>query len=390
MIKPSSLRQFLFGSLALLSLSGCGKVNSRLSESERENFSFTEWCNEWELNACDTVREDDFSDESWQFGQIALEQFLASPSKVEFTRNNYESEDLKNFLDALGSTSLTELIAELPWEKLIKVENTLELTSSEKQSFKLNEVTLDISKTLSLEVIKTGYYRVKGLRLRQDAKKTYYISRLDLRKPGLMTLSGKTIRIKDIPSKYIIGYEEISSPDIAKLNQALPGVLFSSQFSWRELGGIVLSNDQLDVFAENADLLKEDLPEPEYLEQLQYIFETMRTLRIGGKQKNNRVLYASFEKPLACSAILDNIPLVGSLQFDLSFAEQTGLGSLRKTRRGIEMTAFGLDTTIGNISRIRIEGEKLIIKLGFVNIPIDIGEKPPTTGQPDLVALSCE
>ena len=380
----------LFGGLVLSGLLlGCGSQDSKLAADERIELSFAQWCAGWELTACDTEVDESYSEESWQFGQVALEQFLQSPSEVEFSRKVYESTDLKNFLDSLGSTSLTELIAELPWETLRKEDDRLILSSKEKRQITINNAIIEIAKTLSIETVKTGYYRVVGLRLRETAGDSYYISRLDLRKPGLMTLSGKSLRVKNIPSKFLIGDEQISSPDAAKFNSSLPGVLFSDEFDWRELGGLVLKDDQLDVFAENADLFKESLPDPQYLSELQFLVESMRTLRLGGKQKDGRVLYAGFEKAVSCTATIVNIPLVGQLSFDLNFAEQTGLGRLQKTRRGLEMTAFGLNTTIGKISRIKIEGETLTIRIGFVNLPIDISEKPEREGQPELDSLSC-
>ena len=383
MFKRLSL--WVFGFSAVVS---CGQVDSS-SLSADETISFGNWCRDLSLANCSEAEPGGLTEAQWEFGLIATKQLLDSPTKLSFTRDNFDTDEVQDLLAAIGTTSILKIIEDLPWEILQKTGSVIEIKSQEARRVELNDLTYQIDPFVSIENSVSGIYQISGLALVFNGE-AFALTELDMTTPYELTVKLGDQYISEMPAEFLLGEDELTVPDLGAINIALPALLFSPNFAWQDLGQLDIQQDQIAIVSDALVLIKDDLPDPRYLPELQFVLDQANSFVLGGNQTDERLLFVGLNKAVTCTATIGNIPLVGQINFDLNLEPSIGLRDLRKTRKGVELRSFGMSTTIGSINRIRIEDSTLTIRIGLINIPIDLGEEPDPGRQPDIERLICQ
>jgi hypothetical protein len=82
-----------------------------------------------------------------------------------------------------------------------------------------------------------------------------------------------------------------------------------------------------------------------------------------------------------------NVPLLGTVNANLSFAKTFGLATMLRQDAKVVSKVYGITTSLGNLDSVTLDGSKIVLKLGVFSIPLDLSSKD--TSGPEVSNIQC-
>ena len=390
--------------LVALGLVACGPVLSALvscgtqqaphskmqSISDLGAVDFSTWCRDFALKNCDVQADDKIPVDQWRAGVDVFAELMESLTDIQLTRTDFDRKTVQELFSTFGANSLLSFISKIPWSNLSKEDNALVLRNAAADAVaNFNGLRLIGSEKVVAKFVDKQLVAISGLQI-ADALGGHLsqVRYLDLSQPSRLTIVTASERITGIPVQFfqVPGFQQPPTLTPSAAFNAIANVVLEPGFDWRNNLHILLKGQNLrNIYAR----IKEYIPEGPADETTRKVIESTDMMMVGGAS-SNILLSMQMNKPIACKLKINNIPLIGHVDFDVNFSKGFGLSNLVRTKSdGVKTSVYGITTSVGNIESIEVDAAQLRVRLGAFTIPIDFTPPAPGAKGPSLDSVVC-
>jgi hypothetical protein len=397
-LSPRSVVAVLFAVSALSvagSLVSCGKHESVQSDmsslANLEAVDFATWCKDFALQKCDVRPDDRIPADQWQAGVDVFSELMKSGTTISLTRADFDRKTVQDLFSTFGANSLLSFISKIPWQKLEKSDETLVLSNSTANAVAIfNGLRLIGSTKVVAKFVGPQIVSISGLSLADSVGGHLSAVRfLDLSKPSRITIATDYERFENIPVQFfqVPGFQQPPTLTPSAAFNAIANVVLEPGFDWRKNLNIFLKGTNLNNI---YNRISQFVPEGPADETTRQVIGNTDLFMVGGVS-SNILLSIQMKKPLKCTAKVRNIPILGSIDFDINFLKGFGLSDLQRIKAdGVKTRVYGISTSIGTIDNIEVDAKQLRLRVGAFTIPIDFVPAQPGGRGPAVDSVKCE
>jgi hypothetical protein len=391
--------------VALLSaVSVCGVAGSLVSCGVRENVQsdvsslaglesvdFATWCRDFALQNCSVRPDDRVPADQWQAGVDVFSELMKSGTTISLTRADFDRKTVQELFSTFGANSLLSFISKIPWQKLEKANETLVLSNSSANAVAIfNGLRLIGSTRVVAKFVGPQLVSISGLSIADSRGGQLAAVRfLDLSKPSRITIATDYEKFENIPVQFfqVPGLQQPSTLTPSAAFTAIANVVLEPGFDWRKNLNIFLKGNNLNSI---YNRIAQFVPKGPSDETTRQVIGNTDVFMVGGAS-SNILLSIQMKKPLKCTAKVRNIPILGSIDFDIDFLKGFGLSDLQRIKAdGVKTRVYGISTSIGTIDNIEVDAKQLRLRVGAFTIPIDFVPSQPSGRGPAVDSVKCQ
>lgn len=371
---------------AIAAISACG-----ISTQEEYNFkaasgtvSFKEWCQSSRLNGCAVNSSGSVSQATWDSSMRIAKTVFTSQSRINLTRSDMERPSVARLFEVAGANEIRALINKIPWQTLTLGKSVADMDNlSRPGSIDFKGLRLTTSGRSRFVWTLPKEISVSGVEISTPTGERLNLTKIDFSKAELLSFVTSTKTIQDIPVNFF-AIENLTNPKALTVDsviKAVSDVIFEPGFNWRNSIDISLAEEGIDVLRQEISKASND----PLFDLIDSALGNTSSLVIGGLSQKD-ILGAQLNSSVRCQMKFHRVPVVGDLTASIDFASRFGISTM--TREGTKVTGkiFGLKTSIGTMDSISIDGAKINLKIGFINIPIDTQS---SAEGPEITDISC-
>lgn len=380
------------GTGALVSCgTGVDTSSSTQSISNLNSVSFDQWCADFSLQNCNVRPDDRIPADQWQAGVDVFSELMASLTSISLTRADFDRKTVQDLFSTFGANSVLSFISKIPWQKLEKSDNALVLLNSSSNAVaNFNGLRLIGSQKVVAKFVGKQIVSISGLSMADSlGGHLSTVKYLDLSKPSRITIATDYDRYEDIPVQFfqVPGFKQPPTLTPSAAFTAIANVVLEPGFDWRHNLSILLKGGNLNNI---YNRIKEFIPEGPADDTTRQVIANTDLFMVGGVS-SNILLSMQMRKPLKCTAKVRNIPILGSVNFDINFLKGFGLSDLQRIKAdGVKTKVYGVSTSIGTIESIEVDAKQMRLRLGAFTIPIDFVPAQPGGRGPAVDDVRCE
>jgi hypothetical protein len=384
---------FLLGISCFIVLS-CGKTTHSetrlLSTNESVTVEFKEWCEEYRLKNCSVTADDSIPTDQWRAGVNVFAELMESLTSIQLTRADFDRKTVQELFSTFGANSTLSFVSKIPWQILRKEDNALVLENSMDDAVAMfNGLRLIGRKRVVARFVGEQVIALSGLQI-ADALggQLEDVVRLDLSESGRITLLTKQKRIFGIPVQFfqVPGFQQPPTLTPAAGFTAIANVVLEPGFDWKRNLHIFLKGINLrNIYS----IISPYIPKGPADETTRRIVESTDTLMVGGAT-SNILLSMQMKNPLSCILNIKNVPVLGSVDFEINFSAGFGLTDLHRVKAdGVRTNMYGVTTSIGRVEFLEVDSKQLTLKMGVVTVPLEFKPSAPSGRGPQLDNVQC-
>ncbi|MEY3902221.1 MAG: hypothetical protein RL189_1527 [Pseudomonadota bacterium] len=400
-MKILSVRSVIAG-LTLLGVLGatgtlisCGIQDETDSESQTlSNLSvvdFATWCKNFSLQNCNVQPDDRIPADQWQAGVDVFGEVMNSITTISLTRADFDRKTVQDLFSAFGANSVLSFVSKIPWQKVAKEDTSLILSNSvANAAATFNGLRLIGSQRVVAKFAGKQIVSISGLSM-ADALggQLSTVKFLDLSKPSRITIVTDKHRVENIPVQFfqVRGSQQppVLTPSAAF--NAIANVVLEPGFDWRRNLSIFLNGTNTKNIYKRIEGY---IPKGPADDTTWQVVANTDMFMVGGAS-SNILLSMQMRSPLKCTAKVRNIPILGSINFDINFLKGFGLSDLQRIKAdGVKTKVYGVSTSIGNIEHIEVDSKQLRLRVGTFTIPIDFVPSQPNGRGPAVDDVVCQ
>lgn len=399
-MKTSALRLNLvslsLGAVALsYTLSSCGVQPSTESDVDaigaRPSISYSKWCAKFALQKCDLIADNSTPLENWRAGVDVFSEVLNSLTSISLSRADFDRATVQQLFSTFGANSLLTFISKIPWQKLEKVDNTIVLVNAANNAVAIfNGLRLIGSQKVVAKFVDKQLVSMSGLSI-ADSKggNLSRVLQIDLSKPARMSIVTDKERIEDIPLQFFqVGHVQ-PPPNLtpATAFKAIADVVLEPNFDWRRNFSIMLKGSSLSNI---YNRVRQFIPQGAADDTTRQVVANTDMFMVGGAS-SNILLSVQMKNPLKCTAKVANVPLLGSIDFDIDFLRGFGLSDVKRIQAdGVSTKVYGISTSLGSITNVEVDSKQLRLKVGALTLPIDFSSLKQSGRGPSVQGVKCQ
>ena len=394
-LRPGVVGMLLGGIAATGSLVSCGtkeKTNSDLQTlASSVDIDFKSWCAEFSLQNCNVQPDDRIPSDQWQAGVDVFDELMQSLTSISLTRTDFDRKTVQQLFSTFGANSLLSFISKIPWQKLEKDDESLVLTNDAANAVAIfNGLRLIGAQKVVAKFVGKQVVSISGLSI-ADARggNLSPVKFLDLSRPSRITIVTEAERIVDIPIQFfqVPGFQQPPTLTPSAAFTAIANVVLEPGFDWRRNLSILLKGKNLNNI---YNRIKAFIPEGPADETTRQVIANTDTFMVGG-ESTNILLSMQMRNPLKCTLKVRNIPILGSIDFDINFMRGFGLSDVQRVKAdGVKTNVYGISTSIGTIQYVEVDASQLKLRVGAVTVPIDFKPAAPGGRGPAVDNVVCQ
>jgi len=380
------------GTGLLVSCSSEQQVDSEINAiAQLPALDFATWCKEFALQNCQVRPDDRVPADQWQAGVDVFSELMKSLTSISLTRADFDRKTVQELFSTFGANSLLSFISKIPWQKIEKDNESLVLLNSAANAVAVfNGLRLIGSQKVVAKFVGPQLVSISGLSL-ADARGGHLsaVRFLDLSKPSRMTIITDTERFENIPVQFfqVPGFQQPPTLTPSAAFNSIANVVLEPGFDWRKNLSILLKGNNLNAI---YNRISKFIPEGPADETTRQVIANTDIFMVGGVS-SNILLSMQMRKPLKCTAKVRNIPILGSINFDINFLKGFGLSDLQRIKAdGVKTKVYGVSTSIGTIESIEVDAKQLRLRVGAFTIPIDFVPTQPGGRGPAVDHVACQ
>lgn len=385
----------LVGSVGLSSsLTSCGLPHDEVSKinaiTDLPRIDFSTWCSSFGLQRCDALPDNKVPVDQWQAGVDVFKELMDSLTSISLTRSDFDRSTVQDLFSTFGADSLLSFISKINWEKIVKEDSALVLENSTDNAVAIiNGLQLIGTRRVVAKFAGPQLVSISGLSM-ADAlgNKLAPVKYLDLSKPSRITIVTDTQRFVDIPIQFF-QVADVKPPTTltpTAVFKAIANVVLEPGFDWRH---------NLSVFFDGGNLnniynrVKGYIPAGAADQTTRQVVANTQVFMVGGAT-SNILLSMQMRSPLTCKAAVRNIPILGTINFDINFKAGFGLSDVKRINEdSVKTNVYGVTTSVGKVDYIEVDVNQLRMKVGAFTIPIDFSSLQPGTRGPTIENVEC-
>lgn len=392
----SAVAGLIVGALAAGALVSCGAPQNEDDSSVQAianlpSIDFATWCKDFALQNC-TVRPDDrIPADQWKAGVDVFSELMSSLTIISLTRSDFDRKTVQQLFSTFGANSLLSFISKIPWQKLEKVDNALVLQNASANAIaNFNGLRLVGAQKVIAKFVGPQLVSITGLSISDAQGGNLNVVRfLDLSKPSRMTIITDLERIENIPVQFfqVPGLQQPPTLTPSAAFNAIANVVLEPGFDWRKNFSVFLKGANLNNIYNRVKMFIPAGPGDETTRQ---VIANTDLFMVGGAS-SNILLSMQMRGPLKCTAKVRNIPILGSINFDINFMKGFGLSDLERVKAdGVKTKVYGVSTSIGTIEYIEVDAKQMRMRVGAFTIPIDFVPAQPGGKGPSVDDVKCQ
>jgi len=369
---------------AVLFLSSCGTQEVSDLANSGVTVSWTEWCPKAKLADC-AAQPATISQEQWVSSLNVARAIVSSPSKIVFGRADLNRSAVQNLFTVTGAEDILHLVNQIPWQNLGIGAGTVEMNNlGAKGQISINSLSLISTGRSQFSWKSPLMIDVTGVVLGTPAGEQLNLLKIDLSKSGRLTFVTNLKTIKDVPVNFFSLKKLVDSKpsSVDSVIRAISDVVFEPGFNWRDAINVTLN-------AANISSIRSSLSRPDAGPVLKIVDGALgnsKNFWVGGPFRKE-VLSLELNSGVDCSMKFTNVPLLGTVNANLSFAKTFGLATMLRQDAKVVSKVYGITTSLGNLDSVTLDGSKIVLKLGVFSIPLDLSSKD--TSGPEVSNIQC-
>ncbi|MFZ9518858.1 MAG: hypothetical protein ACO3A4_00105 [Silvanigrellaceae bacterium] len=394
-LRPGVLGILLGGIAATGALVSCGTLEK--SESEIQTLGsavaidFPAWCAEFGLQNCNVKPDDRVPADQWQAGVDVFDELMKSLTTISLTRADFDRKTVQQLFSTFGANSLLSFISKIPWQKLEKDDASLVLTNNAANAVAIfNGLRLIGAQKVVAKFVGKQLVSISGLSIADSAGGNLSpVKFLDLSRPSRITIVTEAERIVDIPIQFfqVPGFQQPPALTPSAAFTAIANVVLEPGFDWRKNLSVFLKGNNLNNI---YNRIREFVPEGPGDETTRQVIANTDTLMVGGAS-SNILLSMQMRSPLKCTVKVRNIPILGTIDFDINFLRGFGLSDVQRFKAdGVKTNVYGITTSIGTIQYVEVDAQQLRLRVGAITVPIDFKPAAPGGKGPAVDNVVCK
>lgn len=387
----------LFTGVALpTAMTSCGKAVPREESSQIQaiydlpSVDFKTWCAEFALQGCNVLPDERIPEDQWQAGVDVFAELMESLTTIKLSRADFDRKTVQNLFSTFGANSTLSFVSKIPWHTLAKEDNALVLKNNAANAVAtFNGLRLIGAQTVYAKFVGKQLISVRGLQITDSAGgQLQQVTFLDLSRPSRITIVTNKERIADVPVQFfqVPGFQQPPTLTPSTGFNAIADVVLEPGFDWRNNLHILLKGRNIrNIYSTISGFI----PEGPADATTRKIIENTDTLMLGGAS-SNILLSMRLVKPLKCKTKITNVPVLGSVNFDIDFAAGFGLSDLVRVKSdGVKTNMYGVTTSIGRVEHLEVDSKQLNMKVGMVTVPIEFKPAAPNGRGPRVDSVEC-
>lgn len=356
--------------LALLSfsLASCS-VDQPLSKENQASLTFAQWCTAKKLQACNSTGT--AADGKFWNGSLDIFQELSkSGGGLDFSRAQYEAPSVKNFIKNFGGAAIFGVLEKLPWEQVTYGAGIFSLINRSNKTFDINGLSFMGSAIKA--TVGSRRINLTGATLKFPSGETEALTGINFSSPGFLGFETTSGLVTNVPFSFIAANSNQGDGNLSPgmMIKGMSDIVNDSKVNWQKSISLVVTNSQVQSvmkiiksLAQNSilDLAADSLA------------PSITAIKLGGVGANPVTIILNASK--TCKVNLSNVPLLGTINTNLSIAGTSGVGSASLAGATTKVKLFGFKTDLGALEEMTFAGDKGSIKLGLVSIPLDLTGK---------------
>ena len=376
------------------SMVSCGKASAPESDLQAmfdlPAVDFKTWCGEYKLQSCGVQPDEGIPADQWQAGVDVFAELMESLTTIKLSRADFDRKTVQNLFSIFGANSTLSFVSKIPWQNLAKDDNALVLRNSSANAVaNFNGLRLIGSQSVVAKFVGKQIISIRGLQI-ADALggQLSSVTFLDLSRPSRITIVTNNERITDIPVQFfqVPGFQQPPTLTPSAAFNAIANVVLEPGFDWRNNLHILLKGRNIrNIYSRISSFV----PAGPADETTRKIIERTDTFMVGGAS-SNILLSMQMNKPLKCTTKIANVPILGSVSFDIDFMAGFGLSNLVRVKAdGVKTNMYGVSTSIGKVESIEVDAQQLNMKVGMVTVPIEFKSPAPGGRGPRVEEVIC-
>ncbi|MEI8025130.1 MAG: hypothetical protein WCI18_02165 [Pseudomonadota bacterium] len=370
--------------LILGGMLSCGREETSQLYSDAQNVPWTLWCQQAKLTDC-APYAGGISQQVWESSLNIAKTLVNSPSKIQFQRADIERPAVQRLFQVSGAEDILQIVAQIPWQNIgigggfVGMDNL-----GAKGKISINSLTL-VTTGKSQFAWKLPYViDVAGVILSTPSGEQLNLLKIDFSKAGQLSFVTNTKTISNIPMDFFAlrKHSNTDSSAVDSVIRAISDVIFEPGFNWRNAVNIALDSSNISV-------IRQALHRPDagvVLKLVDSALANSKSFLIGGTFRKE-VLSLELNSAVDCSMKFTNVPVLGNVTANLSFAKRFGLATMARQEAKVISQVYGINTTLGNLENVTLDGSKIVLKLGVISIPLDLSSKD--TSGPQVSEINC-
>ena len=362
----------------------CGREETSQLTSDAQNVPWTLWCKQAKLLDC-APYAGGISQQIWENSLKIAKTIVNSPSKIQFQRADIERPAVQRLFQVSGAEDILQVIVQIPWQKMgigggiVGMDNL-----GAKGKISINSLTLITTGKSQFSWKLPFVIDVAGVVLSTPSGEQLNLLKIDFSKAGQLTFVTHSKTITNIPMDFFALRKSLDPKTSAvdSVIRAISDVIFEPGFNWRNAVNITLDSANISV-------IRQALNSPDagmVLKLVDSALANSKNFGIGGVFRKE-VLSLELNSAVDCSMKFTNVPVLGNVTANLSFAKKFGLATLTRQETKVVGQVYGISTTLGNLESVTLDGSKIVLKLGVISIPLDLSSTE-TTG-PEVSDIKC-
>ncbi|MEY4066086.1 MAG: hypothetical protein RIR26_2294, partial [Pseudomonadota bacterium] len=362
-----------------------------LSLHESTTLDFKTWCEAYQLKNCSVEADDSIPTDQWRAGVDVFAELMDSLTGIQLTRADFDRKTVQELFSTFGASSTLSFVSKIPWNILRKEDDALVLENSMDNAVAIfNGLRLIGKKKVVAHFVGKQLISISGLQIADALGGNLEdVVRLDLSQPSRMTLQTSQTRIEGIPVQFfqVPGFQQPPTLTPSAAFTAIANVVLEPGFDWKRNLQIMLKGSNLrNIYS----IISPFIPQGPADETTRKIVENTDTLMVGGAS-SNILLSMQMRNPLKCTLNIQNVPVLGSVDFEINFLAGFGLADLHRVKTdGVRTNVYGVSTSIGRIEFVDVDSKQLSLKIGVVTVPIEFKPSAPSGRGPRLDNVQCQ
>ena len=359
--------------LLVIPMFGCGQQpSSSQLQAENQTIPFLEWCEAWQVSDCRQAPDTKTPNPvEWQAIMGSIHNFFQSPSTIQIPRDKAENPSIVRLLESIQLGDFLDFWSQTPWSLLHKTGEKIYLEGGSTDTppdFK--GLKISAQDTLEVAISPSFQIELEGLAF-ESGDKGMDLESVDLKSPGVAQIKSPELIVQQVPLDFaLITQEPKEPPQVDAIINSLFGLILDEELDWRQLLNIHLDEATLEGISQSVSPVLRGV---QYGQAITNILNTLRDVRAGGQEISNLAEVKLLHQK-DCKIYINNIPIIRRITVTLSLMDQLGVQRVSmKGQNSYQIDLYGVDTNLGTVSSVTIEGTVLRIKLGRFTIPIDLG-----------------
>ncbi len=383
---------FSFSTLTLpILVTSCQKpkVDSSVNGAVADT-PFAKYCQNNGFTKCSSKANDiKVNQQQWEIGVDIFKELLNSPSRLSFTRDEFNLPSIQSIFTTFGASGLMSFVQRIPWQSMEARAGVVTLTSENpSQSLVVNGLKLIAAQQVTLTPGTGRSFVVTGFSISNaEGKNTETVKIIDLKDTGVMHITTNKQRITQFPISFftIDGLVQKATLSATGVFNTIMNVALDSQLDWRKDANISLTHENIQNLMKSSDNLVVDTSV--FGSTLNTVVSKSKYAIFGGSK--TQVLSLGLQSPLACKMTFINIPIIGKIDINLNFGLGFGIDQITRLPSGVaQARIYGITTSMGAVENAQIEADSMKIKVGSLTIPLDFKQQVSGNGI-QLKTINC-